>query len=135
MGAAHPLVVTVAAELQMQLDHPSAEIIRSRATEVFSNGANAQTWLHRPREICNGRSPEQIIESGDVERKRDILKALIPSNSGPPVDRISVAPDTRQPFEYNTNKDNRWNPARTPMLYSAATVSLCGNVEQTRPFG
>ena len=36
MGTAHPFVVTGAAELQMQLDYPSAEIIRSRATEVFS---------------------------------------------------------------------------------------------------
>jgi hypothetical protein len=37
MGAAHPLVVTSDAELQMQLDHPSPEIIRSRAAEVFGN--------------------------------------------------------------------------------------------------
>jgi hypothetical protein len=66
-----------AAELQIQLDHPSAEIIRSRATEVFSNTDKAQTWLHRRREIFNGRYPEQIIESGDVERMRDVLKALI----------------------------------------------------------
>jgi RES domain-containing protein len=33
--------------------------------------------------------------------------------------------DTRQPFDYNINKENRWNWARTPMLYCAATISLC----------
>lgn len=33
--------------------------------------------------------------------------------------------DTRQPFEYNLNQENRWNPVRTPMLYCAATVALC----------
>jgi RES domain-containing protein len=33
--------------------------------------------------------------------------------------------DTRQPFDYNVNKENRWNPARTPVLYCAATISLC----------
>ena len=33
--------------------------------------------------------------------------------------------ETRQPFEYNLNRENRWNPARTPMLYCAATISLC----------
>jgi uncharacterized protein (DUF2384 family) len=77
MGAAHPLVVTSAAELNMQLSHPSAEIIRARATEVFGNASKAEIWLHRPRRIFNGRSPEQIIEAGDTEKMRDILKALI----------------------------------------------------------
>jgi uncharacterized protein (DUF2384 family) len=48
MGAAHPLVVTGAAELEMQLAHPSAEVIRVRATEVFGNAEKADTWLHRP---------------------------------------------------------------------------------------
>ena len=51
MGAAHPIVVTGAAELQMQLDHPSAEIIRVRATEVFGNAEKADVWLHRRRRI------------------------------------------------------------------------------------
>ena len=77
MGAAHPLVVTGAAELEMQLSHPSPDIIRARATEVFGNAGKAETWLHRPRRIFNGRSPEQIIETGDTEKMRDILKALI----------------------------------------------------------
>ena len=76
MGTA-PLVVTGAAELRMQLDHPSPEIVRSRAAEVFGNKDKAQTWLSRPRAIFNGRSPEQIIESGDVEGMREVLKALI----------------------------------------------------------
>ena len=77
MEAAHPIVVTGAAELQMQLDHPSAEIIRWRATEVFGNAEKAGVWLHRPRRIFHGRSPEQIVESGDIEGMREVLKALI----------------------------------------------------------
>lgn len=77
MGAARPLAVTGAAELQMQIDHPSAEIIRSRTAEVFGNAAKAQIWLNRPRAIFQGRSPEQIIESSDVEMMREVLKALI----------------------------------------------------------
>jgi uncharacterized protein (DUF2384 family) len=77
MGAAHPLVVTGAAELEMQLAHPSAEIIRARATEVLGNAEKADTWLHRPRRIFYGRSPEQIVESGDTEKMRDVLEALI----------------------------------------------------------
>jgi uncharacterized protein (DUF2384 family) len=77
MGAAHPLAVTGAAELQMQLDHPSAEVIRSRAIEVFCNAHKARAWLRRPRRIFKGRSPEHIIESGDVEMMREVLEALI----------------------------------------------------------
>lgn len=77
MGAAHPLVVTGSAELQMQLDHPSPEMVRARANEVFGNTGKAQTWLGRPRNIFNGRSPEKIIEDNDVEMMRQVLKALI----------------------------------------------------------
>jgi len=77
MGAAHPLAVTGSAELQMQLDHPSATIIRARAAEVFGNPVKARTWLSRPRRIFSGRSPKQILESGDVEMMREVLKALI----------------------------------------------------------
>ena len=77
MGASHPLVVTGAPELRMQLEHPSADIIRSRAAEVFGNTEKAQTWLKRRRKIFEGRSPEQIMQAGDVERMREVLKALI----------------------------------------------------------
>jgi uncharacterized protein (DUF2384 family) len=76
MGVTHPLIVTSDAELQMQLDHPSAGVIRSRAAEVFGRGAKAEAWLGRPRKILNRRSPKQIIESGDIDRMRDVLKAL-----------------------------------------------------------
>lgn len=76
MGA-RPLIVTGTVELQMQLNHPSASILRSRAAEVFGNDSKALTWMHRPRRIFDGRSPEQIIESGDVEKMREVLRALI----------------------------------------------------------
>jgi len=77
MGAARPLVVTTEPELQMQLEHPSAEIIRSRADEVFGNEDKARTWLQRPRPIFGDRSPEQIIASGDVQGMKQVLEALI----------------------------------------------------------
>lgn len=76
MGAA-PHVVTSAAELQMQLEHPTAEIIRSRANEVFGNADKARTWLGRRRRIFSDRSPEQIIASGDRQGMRQVLEALI----------------------------------------------------------
>jgi uncharacterized protein (DUF2384 family) len=76
MGAAHPVVVTGLSELQIQLDHPSAEIIRARAVEVFGNEAKAETWLTRPRKIFNDRSPDEIGRSGDVDMMREVLGAL-----------------------------------------------------------
>jgi len=76
MGAT-PLVVTGAAELEMQLKHPTAEIIRARANEVFGNVLKAQTWLGRSRKIFGGRSPEQIMADGDAQGMRQVLEALI----------------------------------------------------------
>lgn len=77
MGSARPLVVTGDAQLEIQLAHPSSEIIYSRAEEVFGNSAKAHVWLSRPRKIFNGQSPDQIIASGDAQMMREVLKALI----------------------------------------------------------
>ena len=72
-----PIAVTDQAELQLQLERPSAEIIRSRANEVFGNADKAKTWLRRPRRIFNNQSPEKIIKSGDRDMMREVLKSLI----------------------------------------------------------
>jgi len=72
-----PLVVTGAAELQTQLDHPSAANIRDRAIEVFGNEAKAAKWLSRRRRIFGDRSPDEIIQAGDIAMMRDVLKSLI----------------------------------------------------------
>ncbi len=77
MGAARPLAITGPSELQLQLDHPSPAIIRSRAAEVFGNAAKARAWLNRPRAIFDGQSPKQMMQSGDIEKMRAVLKALI----------------------------------------------------------
>jgi hypothetical protein len=77
MGAAHPIVVTGLPELQMQVDQPSGEIIRSRAIEVFGSEAKADTWLRRPRKIFNDRSPDEIVSSGDIDMMRAVLKSLM----------------------------------------------------------
>lgn len=60
----------------MQLDHPSGEIIRARAIEVFGNESKAEKWLARPRRIFNDRSPDDIVRAGDVEMMREVLGAL-----------------------------------------------------------
>ena len=77
MGVAHPTVVTGPAELQMQLDDPSGETIRLRAAEVFGNEEKAAAWLQRPRRIFDSRSPQQIVDSADIDGMRTVLKALI----------------------------------------------------------
>jgi len=77
MGIAHPIVVTGLPELQLQIEHPSPEIIRSRAVEVFGSEAKADKWLKRPRKIFHDRSPEEIIRSNDVDMMRTILRSLM----------------------------------------------------------
>jgi uncharacterized protein (DUF2384 family) len=72
-----PIAVTDQAEPQLQLERPSAEIIRSRANEVFGDANKARAWLRRPRRIFNNQSPENIIESGDRDMMREVLKSLI----------------------------------------------------------
>lgn len=86
----------------------------------------ARIWLNRPRSIFKGVSPEQIIQPGYAQNDAR-------SSRGADRNRIwnlqlivyRLHRDTRQPFEISLNRSNRWNPARTPMLYCAANVSLC----------
>lgn len=76
MGAAHSVVVTGLSELQAQHDHPSAEIVRARAIEVFGNENKAEAWMMRPRKIFDNRSPADIAYSDDIEMMRQVLRAL-----------------------------------------------------------
>jgi len=61
----------------LQIEHPSAEIVHSRALEVFGNPSKADIWLHRQRKIFNGRFPQQIIASNDIALMREVLRALM----------------------------------------------------------
>jgi uncharacterized protein (DUF2384 family) len=68
---------TPAEQLAEQLQHPSANIVWSRAMEVFGEEAKARSWMESPRDIFGGRSPRELAESGDATQQRRVLEVLI----------------------------------------------------------
>jgi uncharacterized protein (DUF2384 family) len=68
---------TPAKELAEQLQHPDPGTIWSRALEVFGDEAKATDWMKTGREIFDGRSPEQLVETGDPSLQRRVLEILL----------------------------------------------------------
>ena len=70
----HP---TESEQLSNDLAHPNASSIWARALETFGDEATARHWMHAPRDIFEGRSPWQLIETGDPAEQRRVLTVLI----------------------------------------------------------
>ena len=68
--------------LSPQPFQPTAEIIRSRANEVFGNADRTEIRLQRRRQIFGGRSPEQIMVSSDKQGMTQVLEALLAIECG-----------------------------------------------------
>lgn len=68
---------TSAEQLATQLEHPDAQAIWSRALEVFGDQAKAQSWMNTPRAIFNGRTPQELVASGQVAEQRRVLETLL----------------------------------------------------------
>jgi putative toxin-antitoxin system antitoxin component (TIGR02293 family) len=65
------------AELAAQLAHPSASSIWNRALEVFGDEAKAQSWMNTPRDIFGGRSPQELVATGEASEQRRVLEVLL----------------------------------------------------------
>lgn len=76
MGAVRTPAVTGASELAYQLDHPSSEVIWSRAVEVFGSDELARKWMQTPLPILGGQSPQQCSDSGEANKQREVLIIL-----------------------------------------------------------
>jgi uncharacterized protein (DUF2384 family) len=76
MGATRTPAVTGAAELAYQLEHPSAELIRSRAIEVFGGEELAKKWMETPLPILNQQTPQNYADSGNTAKQREVLMIL-----------------------------------------------------------
>jgi uncharacterized protein (DUF2384 family) len=70
-------VATDPAQLERQLNNPTTEAVRARALEVFGDEAKAQSWMTSQRTIFDGKSPEQLISTGDATQLRRVLETLI----------------------------------------------------------
>jgi putative toxin-antitoxin system antitoxin component (TIGR02293 family) len=70
----HP---TEAEQLSDALAHPSPGSIWARALETFGDEAKARHWMNAPRDIFEGRSPQQLIETDNPAEQRRVLTVLI----------------------------------------------------------
>jgi uncharacterized protein (DUF2384 family) len=70
----HP---TESEQLSADLADPSANSIWTRALETFGDEAKARHWMSAPREIFDGRSPQELVETGDPAEQRRVLTVLI----------------------------------------------------------
>lgn len=75
MGRLH--TPSTAEQLAAQLEHPSAQAIWERALEVFGDETKAKSWMNTPRDIFDGRSPQDVVATGDAVAQRRVLEALI----------------------------------------------------------
>lgn len=77
MASLHGPTGTQAEQLAAQLKHPNASLIWSRALEVFGDEAKARSWMNAPRDILGGRSPDELVATGDVTEQRRVLEVLL----------------------------------------------------------
>jgi uncharacterized protein (DUF2384 family) len=64
-------------QLALELEHPSAGSIWNRALEVFGEEAKARSWMSSPRDIFDGRTPDEIVRTGDIAGQRRVLEVLL----------------------------------------------------------
>ena len=69
-------VVSSYEELQEQLLHPTPEIVWARAREVLGSEKNASEWMSERRSIFGGQSPEELVNTQQSDKLRDILTVL-----------------------------------------------------------
>ena len=66
-----------AEQLTEELKHPNANAIWNRAFEIFGEEAKARSWMETPRDLFDGRTPEELVQSGDPAEQRRVLEILI----------------------------------------------------------
>jgi uncharacterized protein (DUF2384 family) len=76
MGAIRTPAVTGLPEQAYQLEHPSPEIIRARAVEIFGSEDLATKWMRTPLPLLNQSTPEQYAVSQDLAKQREVLIIL-----------------------------------------------------------
>jgi uncharacterized protein (DUF2384 family) len=69
-------------ELKMQLEHPTPGFVQARALEIFGDDATAAGWMSDPLPILDGRSPAEMVASGDPGNLRRVLEILISIDYG-----------------------------------------------------
>jgi len=73
----HGPVPATAEQLAEELAHPNANAIWERALEIFGDEGRARSWMKTPRDLFDGRAPEELVQSGDPAAQRRVLEVLI----------------------------------------------------------
>jgi uncharacterized protein (DUF2384 family) len=76
MGAFRTPAPTSHSELAFQLEHPSPEIVWSRAVEVLGSVELAGKWMETPLPVLDLQTPRQYADSGDAQKQREVLMIL-----------------------------------------------------------
>jgi uncharacterized protein (DUF2384 family) len=58
-----PQLPAEAEQLSADLAHPSVASVWARAIETFGDDAKARRWMNAPRDIFDGRSPRELVET------------------------------------------------------------------------
>lgn len=66
-----------AEQLAEELKRPNASAIWNRALDIFGDEAKARSWMNTPRDLFDGHTPEQLVETGDPVQQRRVLEVLI----------------------------------------------------------
>jgi uncharacterized protein (DUF2384 family) len=76
MSVKETYAATSIAEQAIGVEHPSREVIWKRALEVFDGEELARQWMNTPLPLLHNYTPQQWVDSGDAERKREVLTIL-----------------------------------------------------------
>jgi putative toxin-antitoxin system antitoxin component (TIGR02293 family) len=77
MASLHGPTPTSKEQLAAQLEHPNSQAIWSRALEVFGDEGKARSWMTSPRDLLGGRTPQELVATGDVQEQRRVLELLL----------------------------------------------------------
>ncbi len=77
MASLHDPVPATPEQLREELAHPSATGIWKRALEIFGDREKARSWMQTARDAFDGRTPEELVQSGDPAAQRRVLEILI----------------------------------------------------------
>ena len=77
MASLHGPAPASAEQLAEELKHPNAGTIWNRAVEIFGDEAKAHSWMRTPRDLFEGRTPGDLVDTGDPAQQRRVLEVLI----------------------------------------------------------
>jgi uncharacterized protein (DUF2384 family) len=77
MASLHGPAPASAEQLAKELKHPNAGAIWNRAVEIFGDESKARGWMRTPRDLFEGRPPEELVDTGDPAQQRRVLEILI----------------------------------------------------------